>query len=76
MQKYNLEFILYVYSGTLQTIKSALSEFGENLEVIDYKDEQGAAKSLKIKMKTDDPTAVFDICAEFGRIKSVKVNEA
>ncbi|MFH1413333.1 MAG: hypothetical protein ABIG56_00585 [Candidatus Omnitrophota bacterium] len=76
MQKYNLEFILCVYCGTLQTIKSSLSEFGENLEVIDYKDEQGAAKSLKIKMKTDDPTAVFDICAEFGRIKSAKINEA
>ena len=26
-------------------------------------------------MKAQDPTVIFDICAQFGRIRSVKVQE-
>lgn len=30
--------------------------------------------NLKIKIHTHDPTIIFDICAQFGRLKSVKID--
>lgn len=75
MQKYNLEFILHIYAGSIQALKSSLSEFGENLELVDCQDAVTGNKSHKINVITEDPTAIFDICAEFGRIKSAKIDE-
>ena len=75
MQKHHLELILHIYTGSPQALKSALSEFGENLEIIDCQDAVTGSKSHKINIITEDPTAIFDICAEFGRIKSAKIDE-
>jgi len=33
-----------------------------------------SGNGLKIKIETHDPTIIFDICAEFGKLKSVKIN--
>ncbi|MCX5702080.1 MAG: hypothetical protein NTW64_03765 [Candidatus Omnitrophica bacterium] len=32
-------------------------------------------KKFKISLHTLDPTIIFDTCAQFGKIKSVKINE-
>jgi dihydroxyacetone kinase-like predicted kinase len=37
-------------------------------------DESVAGDNLKIKIHTQDPTIIFDICAQFGRLKSVKID--
>ncbi len=76
MQKYNLEFILHSLDSSLEAVKSALSEFGDSLEVSEQLPENSAkGKDLKINMNTEDPTAIFDLCAQFGRIRTIRVEE-
>jgi len=74
-EKYWLDFILRAYGESAQNIKSALSEFGEHLEIAEDAEGQGQARDYKIRIQTEEPTLVFDVCSQFGRIKSVKINE-
>ena len=73
--KYQLEFILHTQDALGESIKSSLSEFGEDLKISVSRDDNLQGKNFKININTEDPTAIFDICAQFGRIKSVKVDE-
>jgi len=73
---YTLQFILYVLDTPVETIQNAVREFGEDLEIIPLQhslDERGT--NFEIKIHTEDPTIIFDTCAQFGRIKSVKIDE-
>jgi len=74
-QKFSLEFILHVHGPARESIKNALSEFGDHLEITDDTQGSGEARDFRIRMLTEDPTLVFDVCSQFGRIKSVKINE-
>ena len=77
MQKYHLEFFLNVQNPSIDIIEDSLLEFGEGLKVQQLPpNDVGKTCNLKIHIFTEDPTIVFDTCAQFGRIKSVKVNEA
>jgi len=76
IQKYALEFILHIQNASEKMIKNSLSEFGEAIEICACQDANQKGKDLKININTEDPTMIFDICSQFGRIKSVKVNEA
>jgi len=76
MNKYSLEFIITTYNMTEKAIKVSLSEFGEGLEIQNCLNGEARGKDFKINLNTEDPTVIFDICSEFGRIKSMKVNEA
>jgi len=76
IQKYNLEFVLYAHNGSVRAIKNSLTEFGDKLEVTDCEGESEKGKNFKVNISTEDPTMIFDICSHFGRIKSVRVNEA
>jgi len=69
LQKFNSEFTLQIYNTSVQTVKSSLTEFGEGLQIEEGPD------GLKISIATGDPTLIFDICSQFGRIKAVKVDE-
>jgi len=75
MQRYHLEFIFTAYNTSADAIKNSLTEFGEGLEVIDCQDSTNLAKNFKIKINAEEPTVIFDVCAQFGRIKSVKIDE-
>jgi len=75
IQKYSLEFILHTQKLSCRTIKTSLSEFGEVLAISNCKDSDTDTTDFKININTEDPTVIFDICAEFGRIMSVKVEE-
>lgn len=76
MQKYRLEFILYVHKPCLEAIKNSLSEFAEALEIADFcQGSDTMGKNFKININTEEPTAVFDVCSQFGRIKTIKVDE-
>jgi len=77
MPKYYLEFILNTYDTTSQIIKNSLMEFGEGLEISQLpKNGADKGENFKINLYTEDPTIIFDTCAQFGRIKSVKIDEA
>lgn len=75
IQKYYLEFILHSFSASEQAVKNSLAEFGEDILVVDCQDETERGKNFKISIKTEDPPVVFDICAQFGRIKTVRIEE-
>ena len=74
-EKYCLDFVLRAYGHTVQTIRNALAEFGENLEIAEGSVESGEARDFSIRLFTEDPTLIFDACSQLGRIKSVKVEE-
>jgi dihydroxyacetone kinase-like predicted kinase len=73
MQKYHLEFILHIQDTPVDTIRNSISELGELLEITDCQDNVAKGKNFKINIETKDPTVIFDACAQFGRIKSVKI---
>ncbi|MCM8797764.1 MAG: hypothetical protein NC923_07865 [Candidatus Omnitrophica bacterium] len=76
MQKYRIEFILHTYNTTGQAIKSSLAEFGEDVEVQDCLDaEARLGRDFKINIVVSEPEEIFDLCAQFGRIKSVKIDD-
>ena len=75
MHKYFLEFIITTYNITEEAIKNSLTEFGEGLEIHNCQGLECRGKDFKININTEDPTVIFDICSQFGRIKTVKINE-
>lgn len=75
MPKFFLEFIITTYNASKDSIKNSLREFAEGLEIHDCLDSDASGRDFKINLNTEDPTVIFDICSQFGRIKSVKVNE-
>lgn len=76
MHKYHLEFILSVHDASSDEVKNSIIEFGEGLKVMPLESD-GVSKytDLSIAIDAEDPTVIFDTCAQFGRIKSVKINE-
>lgn len=76
MPKYFLEFILHIHSVSMETIKSSLIEFGDNLEIVELEqNDVSKGRNLKVHISSQDPTIIFDTCAQFGRIKSVKIKD-
>ncbi|MBN1912775.1 MAG: hypothetical protein JW788_00085 [Candidatus Omnitrophica bacterium] len=76
MGKYSLEFILSVHDPCLDVIRESLSQYGEDLKIAPLAPgENEKGDSFKINIRARDPTLVFDICAQLGRFKSVKINE-
>ena len=73
--KYALEFILHAKGSSPENIQSALAEFGSDLVVGDCQ-APGESCNYKVNMMTEDPTLVFDLCSQLGRIRSVKVHES
>jgi hypothetical protein len=57
-------------------LKESLIEFGEALEIVPVpQNDTERGKSFKIQIYSWDPTIIFDTCAQFGRLKFVKVHE-
>jgi dihydroxyacetone kinase-like predicted kinase len=73
--KYVLEFVLHAKGSSPKIIKSALAEFGSDLIIADCP-QQAESCNYKVNMITEDPTLVFDLCSQLGRIRSVKVHES
>lgn len=72
---YKLGFILHTYNTDLEAVKNSLAEFGECLEISEVLDPAQKGNNFKVSLNTQDPTLVFDVCAQFGRIRSIKVEE-
>ena len=58
-----------------EIIKNSLAEFGNGL-VVSLDSTQKENCNYRVSMITEDPTLVFDLCSQLGRIRSVKVQEA
>ena len=70
--KFALEFILHTKNSSAKMIKSSLAEFGNDLVVSECLG-RGESCNYKVNMITEDPTLVFDLCAQLGRIRSIKI---
>ncbi len=70
MDRYNIEFILDAKRISTEEIKNYLVEFTDKIEISLF-----AEGEFKIVLEAEDPRIIFDTCAQFGRIKSVKINE-
>ena len=73
--KYTLEFVLHAKGSSPKAIKSALAEFGSDLVVSDCQ-KHAETCNYQVNMITEDPTLVFDLCSQLGRIRSIKVHES
>jgi hypothetical protein len=72
---YQLEFIFRTGS-TEDDIRHSLAEFAEDIAVsLLEAGSDGGSSEYSLRMRAKDPTLVFDVCAQFGRIKSVKIDE-
>jgi dihydroxyacetone kinase-like predicted kinase len=77
VKHYHLEFILNTQSATPESIKSLLTGLTEAVDIFPLlEDKHGHGKNFKIQVKTKEPELIFDVCSQFGRLKSVKVSEA
>jgi hypothetical protein len=49
----------------------------ENLLASETKEEsqKRKGKNFRVSLNTEDPTIIFDTCAQFGKIMSVKIDE-
>ena len=74
--KYVLEFVLHAKDSSPKIIKNALAEFGSDLSVVTDCQKHTESCNYKVNMTTEDPTLVFDLCSQLGRIRSVKVHES
>lgn len=75
MPKYSLEFILSVQNTAPETIRNSIIEFGDNLEIVCCQDGITGDEDFKVNISTEDPKIIFDTCAQFGRLKSIKIEE-
>lgn len=70
--KYALEFILHTPNSSAKMIKNSLAEFGNDLVVNECQAGRESC-NYKVSMITEDPALVFDLCAQLGRIRSIKI---
>jgi hypothetical protein len=75
LQNYRIEFILHSFSSNAKDIRNSLAEFVENMDIADSQEANEKGSNFKISLSSPEPTVIFDICSQFGRIKNVKVNE-
>jgi hypothetical protein len=75
-QKFQLDFILSAHGQAAEGIRAALAEFADEVRIEELPQEEGCrAKDFRLRLKAAEPEAVFDLCSQFGRIKTVKVIE-
>jgi dihydroxyacetone kinase-like predicted kinase len=76
MLHYSLEFVLISDAPSLEDLRESLLEYGQGLEIFPLPpDDSERTRHFKVQINTAEPTLIFDLCAQFGRIKSVKINE-
>jgi hypothetical protein len=75
MHKFNLSFTLSAHSTSPKEIKNAFSEFAQEILIQDQVQGSGSSVEYKVSLVSEEPEAIFDICGQLGRIRSVKVDE-
>ncbi len=75
MQNYRLEFILHTHIPSAKEIRGYLIEFSDELLIEDCLELCENGKNFKISLSAQEPTVIFDVCSQFGRIRSVKKSD-
>ena len=73
---YSLDFMLQAPGVSLDVLKKSLAGCADDPQIQEIT--QGPdlnEKKFSIQARTQDPTLVFDICSQYGKISSVKVDE-
>jgi len=61
---------------SMEALRNSIVEFAEVLEISQMpQDNTIKSRDFKIRVYTEDPTIIFDTCAQFGRLKSIKIDE-
>jgi len=77
ISRYSLEFILSLHSEPIEKVKNSIREFGDGIEITQLPhDGVSEFRDFKVNIHTLDPEVIFDTCGQFGRIKSVKIDES
>ncbi len=75
IQRYRINFTLHAHGPTFKDIKNAFAEFAQELSIEEAPEQADGAKDFKVGLVSDEPTSIFDICAQLGRIRQIKVDE-
>jgi hypothetical protein len=75
MQKYQITFMLHTHGCTQKEVRNAFAEFGEDLLIQEMATSCDNENDFQVSLVSEEPTAIFDICGQFGRIRAVKVDE-
>ncbi len=76
MQKFTLEFILNASNTSADLIMRSLMQAGEEAKVLRDSGQMGQeSENFQVRVSTGNPTLIFDICSQFGRISSIKIDE-
>jgi|GEM_PF-343802 dihydroxyacetone kinase-like predicted kinase len=77
LRKFRMEFILGSRGVSEDMLRRALEGIGEDIEmsVCSGEEEMKDELRMRVSLGTDDPELVFDICSQYGRIKSAKIEE-
>ena len=74
-QRYKLDFVLSCYQSSLEKVRLSLSEFAEEIKITESASQKTKAKDFLVSLITEEPTLIFDLCSQLGRIRSVKIDE-
>ena len=72
---YHLEFVLQTKDARPEHLRSSLKGLVDVLDILPLEDTHGQGNNYKVQVKTKEPELVFDVCSEYGRLKSVKIEE-
>ncbi|MFA5430015.1 MAG: hypothetical protein WC329_02530 [Candidatus Omnitrophota bacterium] len=76
LRKFRMKFILGVGCVSEDMLRRALDGIGEEIE-LSLQGEAGVpgGSCMHVSLGTDDPELVFDICSQYGKIRSAKIEE-
>ena len=75
-KKYLIEGTLEIDDDLVLALKEDIEPFGNNLQLSYLSNGSNTAQVLvRVKIEASEPTIVCDILAEFGRIKTIKIDE-
>jgi len=75
---YSVELTINICDASVDALKDSLLALGDDLNLNEIGQANAKArtvKTVKVHIRTVDPQLVFDACSQFGRLKSVKINE-
>jgi dihydroxyacetone kinase-like predicted kinase len=71
---YSLKFFLQAHDADAAAICNALRDIGEDV-VVTAGQTADRPGTFEVQLFTRDPALVFDVCGQFGRIQSVRIDE-
>lgn len=77
LRKFRLEFVLSSRGMSEDMLRRAIEGIGEEIEIAFCPDsEVNGEVKFHVYLNTDDPELVFDICSQYGKLMSVKIDES